>query len=237
MPYEMKMKVLLQNSPSMFQSDDMSTITNIHGLFTDGSRNDVHVSVRGDTVTLNGTSFVTKRNHNTIGGSFWLSSIALLLYVEENKAAFAGKRVLELGSGVGLPSMYIAKTCGPASVTATDADYVTLALNVERNELQDAIHVMKLDWEDVQVTYACDTYDVLVASDCVYRDNHRAFMTAVRRLLSRNGKLVMFNAERDGLDECIYALQEVCQDVHVDEVTLCYNHEYKTKIVRVVCQA
>jgi len=231
------MTVLLQNSSNVFQSSTMKTITNIQGHFTNGT---THLTVDGTSVTMNGHSLDIHKNVNTIGGSFWLSSIALLLFIEENKELFHQKRVLELGAGIGLPSMFIAKACNPASVVATDMEDVTLALNIIGNRLQDKISIVLLDWDALDDLDDLDDYDdankfdVIIASDCIYRENQGSFMKAVKRFLAPNRKLVVFNAERDGLDECIYALQEMSNDLEIETVSLKYNGEYETKIVRLL---
>lgn len=101
----------------------------------------------------------------------WASSIGLGKFIMANKARIQGKKVLEIGCGIGFPGI-VASRCG-ASVCMTD--YLT-----------DALQLAQLNWysnTDVQGTFELMDWrepkshlkaDIILASDVAYEE--RAFL-------------------------------------------------------------
>lgn len=121
-----------------------------------------------------------RREPFPFGLLLWESAIALAAEIGERAPDFAGRRVLELGCGVGLPGL-VAANCG-ARVTATDHDALALELaraNAAENGIRD-IAFATGDWTDWHDDVR---YDVVIGADVTY---DRAAHTAVLAILARN---------------------------------------------------
>jgi predicted nicotinamide N-methyase len=99
------------------------------------------------------------------GLTLWTAAIALGHEIASRNESFKGSRVLELGSGTGLPGI-IAASFG-ARVVQTDRHPATLALgrrNLELNNIATVEHRLA-DWRDWQDT---SRYDWIIGSDILY---------------------------------------------------------------------
>ena len=95
----------------------------------------------------------------------WPSSIALSEYVLENEDEFSGKKILELGCGLGLVGIVLTSIGG--DVLFTDYDSHALQFTQEnfyRNFKRPA-SVQLLDWRDPGST---QSFDIVVAADIIY---------------------------------------------------------------------
>jgi hypothetical protein len=82
----------------------METLHDLNGIFSmDGEL----LTISNNTIYVDGCEIPFDVVSNHISGSFWLSSIALILFLKKQKAFVKDKRVLELGAGLALPSKYI----------------------------------------------------------------------------------------------------------------------------------
>lgn len=150
------------------------------------------------------SSSVTSRTSTTIrqtsfgcgklGAEVWESSVALCLYLGQHSMV-EGKRILELGSGCGLPSVVCRDDLKAAAVLATDfwetedVEFdgdrlvptkfhgLNLEYNVVKSCLDDADRVetetavQRLDWHDrASAAAARDSFrpDMVIGSDLVY---------------------------------------------------------------------
>ena len=126
-----------------------------------------------------------------VGHRVWDSAIAMALY--QRSPAFSSDvalatpvdqlpRVLELGAGVGLPGIDMARRGAAASVTLSDARPKLLALQ-RRNAAAAGgadVRVAQLAWgpaegeADLELSHAAasDEYDVVVGSDVIYEEAH-----------------------------------------------------------------
>lgn len=93
----------------------------------------------------------------------------------------AGLRVIELGAGLGLPSMAAAR--GGAEVLATDADPDAVKL-IERNARENGLDVETavIDWSHPDELVARGPFDLAVAADVLYE---RQGVAALLSLLPR----------------------------------------------------
>jgi predicted nicotinamide N-methyase len=105
----------------------------------------------------------------------WRSGIALAREVAETD--LGGRRVVELGCGLGLPSL-VAARCG-ADVLATDDDEEALPL-LERNARENGVAVAtaRVDWADADALVERGMFDLVLAADVLYE------RSAVAQLLS-----------------------------------------------------
>lgn len=114
----------------------------------------------------------------------WESAIVLA----EDLAAMdgTGRTLLELGCGLGLPSLVAAR----AGFTVTATDYEETALegvryNAERNRIG-GLRTRVLDWRTIPDDLG--TFDLVVAADVLYETHHPAVLAAtIARTLARSG--------------------------------------------------
>jgi predicted nicotinamide N-methyase len=95
----------------------------------------------------------------------WRSGIALARELEG--AALGGRRVVELGCGMGVPSLAAAR--GGATVLATDAEPDALELlerNADDNGLE--IETALVDWADPAGLLVSGPFDLVLAADVLY---------------------------------------------------------------------
>lgn len=95
----------------------------------------------------------------------WRSGVALAK--ELDREDLRGKRVVELGCGLGAPSIAAAR--GGAEVIATDGDIDALSLvrrNAEANGVE--VETAALDWADPDELVERGPFDLVLASDVLY---------------------------------------------------------------------
>lgn len=217
------MESIIQNNPSFFQSSGMKTLSNMNGIFR-LENNDGTLSICDKVLKIYDIEYLLIKEPQYIGGSYWLSSIAMLLYIENNKKLFDCKDILELGSGLGLPGMHLARVCG-GSVTLSDIEANVTHDSLYINNMIGCVDNCFIDWNNsAQHT---GKYDVIIASDCIYRNTQGIFVETIKNLLKNDGTLIMFNAIRDGIDEFEYSLQELFDTNLVMETKkLIFNNHY-----------
>jgi predicted nicotinamide N-methyase len=111
----------------------------------------------------------------------WRSGVALAQELAEAK--LSGRRVVELGCGLGLPSLVAARA--GAEVLATDGDEEALAL-LERNARGNGLSVAtaRAEWEAPEDLVARGPFDLVLAADVLYE---RAAVAPLLSLLPRLG--------------------------------------------------
>lgn len=102
----------------------------------------------------------------------WPSGIALAEHVSA-RDDLRGRRVLELGCGLGLPSLVAARL--GADVVATDWSPAAIAL-VGRNALRNGLPVTAVpaDWRDTDTIVSLGPFDLVVAADVLYEARNAA---------------------------------------------------------------
>jgi predicted nicotinamide N-methyase len=101
----------------------------------------------------------------------WPSGLALARYVATLE--LAGRRVLELGCGLGLPAL--AAALGGADVLATDwaEDAIELLRqNAERNGL--FVHAARVRWSDPEPLLRAAPWDLVLGADLLYEARNAA---------------------------------------------------------------
>ena len=113
---------------------------------------------------------------DTVGLTSWQAGYMLAEYISANTEIFQDKKCLELGSGVGLTGIVLAKMGRPSHLCLTDYTSEILSnmkSNCTINGLPD-IDIKQLDWEnfvDPSIDPSASisfTPDVILAADCVY---------------------------------------------------------------------
>ena len=95
----------------------------------------------------------------------WPSAIALSQFIGDHRELIQDKKTLELGAGLGLPSLVAAQYTSQLVCS----DYLEDALVfAEKNAHRNGIHHIQyacIDWRDLN---NCEKYDVILASDIAY---------------------------------------------------------------------
>jgi predicted nicotinamide N-methyase len=112
----------------------------------------------------------------------WRSGVALARELEDRR--LAGVRVLELGCGLGVPSLVAARA--GAAVLATDGCAEAVAL-VELNARENGVRVATacVDWGAADALVARGPFDLVLAADVLYE---RSSVALLRSLLPRLGR-------------------------------------------------
>jgi 2-polyprenyl-3-methyl-5-hydroxy-6-metoxy-1,4-benzoquinol methylase len=214
---------IIQNSPNSFQSEDTKTFNDISGFFK--INNNFKIIIDGNNIIIDDINIVIYKNNNHIGGNIWLSSLILILYLQEkNKNIFNNKKILELGAGTALLSMYISKISTNSIITASDYDISITNENIINNNL-DNIITKKIDWNNLD-NNDLEKYDIIILSDCIYRTTYKSLLLTIKKYLKPKGKIFISNADRENVDEFIYGIKEINSKIKNIKERLYYNDIY-----------
>lgn len=124
----------------------------------------------------------------------WPSAVALARHV--SKERLLGRRSIELGCGVGLPS--VAALAGGAGVTATD--HYAAALDFTRYNARSNLGVepetQLLDWHTPGAGVSCG-FDLVLAADVLYEwRNVPALAALIPTLLASSGEVLLSDPRR-----------------------------------------
>jgi predicted nicotinamide N-methyase len=140
----------------------------------------------------------------------WPSAVALARSVAEytSEEHLVGRRVVELGCGVGLPS--VAALARGASVTATD--HYEAALDFARYNalvnLGREPHTRLLDWH-ASSTEGIGLFDLILAADVLYeRRNVPALAMLMPALLVPGGEVLLADPRRDNAPTFLERMRE-----------------------------
>jgi predicted nicotinamide N-methyase len=114
--------------------------------------------------------------HGPYGFLLWDSAIALAEWLVGQAEQVRGKRMLELGAGVGLPGL-VARSLG-AEVWQTDHQPMALSLaavNMKQNGVPGSHHFVA-DWRTWMHT---DCYDILLGADILYERSMHAHLERI----------------------------------------------------------
>ncbi|MCB0108266.1 MAG: methyltransferase domain-containing protein [Caldilineaceae bacterium] len=148
---------------------------------------------------------VNEVEHVPYGFLLWESAVALAGWLAERPQQIAGKRVLELGAGVGLAGL-MAQQLG-AAVWQTDhrADVLLLAQENARQNGVTLPHQFIADWRNWKHTAR---YDLILGADILYeRAMHRHLAPIFHHNLTPGGTLVLSDPSRPQALELIAALE------------------------------
>lgn len=135
-------------------------------------------------------------------GAVWPSARALAgELARRGEAALAGRRVLEIGCGLAVPSLMAARL--GARVTATDFHPevpVFLAANQANNGV--SLDYVPFDWRARLLSLGA--YDLVLASDLLYDPAHALPVArTLARHLAPGGRVLLADPGRPYLDECL----------------------------------
>lgn len=127
----------------------------------------------------------------------WPSAVALARHV--SKENLAGERIVEIGCGVGLPS--VAALASGAEVTATDHYQPALDF-VRYNAWANLGHSLKprtrlLDWHTPETEGLEEAFDFVLAADVLYEGrNIPALMALIPTILAAGGEVLLADPRR-----------------------------------------
>ena len=139
------------------------------------------------------------------GFALWPAAIALAHELASRADTLAGKRVLELGAGTGLPGI-VAATFG-AQVVQTDRHDAALELgrsNAERNGARSIEHRIA-DWTQWPDT---ERYDLILGADVIYAPRlHPSLRTIFDTNLAAEGSLLLADPFRPASIELLESME------------------------------
>jgi predicted nicotinamide N-methyase len=131
-----------------------------------------------------------------------------------------GKRTIELGCGVGLPTM-VALACG-ATVLATDHYEAALdfAAYNARTNLGPEPEVFALDWREPDIE-GIGSFDMVLAADVLYeRKNAAALADLVPKLLAPGGEAIFADPRREEAPVFLEAVERLGFEDATEETTV-----------------
>jgi predicted nicotinamide N-methyase len=139
-------------------------------------------------------------------GILWPAAEALAEYLEENPKLIKNKTVLELGCGLGLPSLVASHLGG--NVLATD-----FHPDVEEYFLRNCRHssvscsYQRLNWREENVG---KKFDVVIGSDVLYESKHpKEVALGLLRFVKEDGTIILSDPGRSYLQQFLNAMKEL----------------------------
>ena len=123
------------------------------------------------------------------------SGVALARHLADHAASLRGARVLELGCGLGLPSIVAARS--GAAVVATDWSSDALRLlaeNAARNEAP--LEIVEARWTDHERFAARSPFDLVLAADVLYERRNAEEILALLPVVLASGHLLLADPGR-----------------------------------------
>nr|XP_046270286.1 protein-lysine N-methyltransferase EEF2KMT isoform X3 [Scatophagus argus] len=149
----------------------------------------------GDAVSL--LESVALISEGTTGLVTWEAALYLAEWALDHQQAFAGRTVLELGSGVGLTGITICRSCSPSRFVFSDCHpsvLQKLRKNVRLNGLTSpAVSVEELDWTAATEEQLSEIgADVVIAADVVFDpDIAGSLVKLLSKILNRSSPDVL----------------------------------------------
>ncbi len=136
-----------------------------------------------------------------------------------SQRALDGLRVVELGAGLGIPSLVAA--AGGATVLATDwyeTSLTFVAINAARARLP--VATMLVDWrKPPQALLDRAPFDLVVAADVLYEPRNAAPLAALLpRLIADDGEAIIADPRRPDAITFLESLTSTGWSIHTDEV-------------------
>ena len=150
----------------------------------------------------------------------WEAAEALAHFIAARHSSMAGMQVIEMGCGLGVPSLL----CGALGATVLATDFhpdnrPLIERNIAQNGLQGRIDYALLDWRDL--SQALPAADLVVASDVLYdRQIIDPWTTAAMRLAGGRAPIYLADPGRDLLQTAVSQLESQGFSAHthiVDE--------------------
>ena len=138
-----------------------------------------------------------------LGGDKWPAAELFITFITDNRwkaffeNLFNDKRIIELGAGTGLGGMVIDKEFNPKEIIVSDiGDHVKhMKYNIQLNDLTRCKSI-ELDWHSNNDN-TTDAYDIIVALECVYKDELFEIFIKTMDALSNNDTVIFLGLTRN----------------------------------------
>lgn len=125
----------------------------------------------------------------------WASALAMSQYLVQSKMDWTGKKVLEIGAGLGLPSI-VAGKLGATDISISD--YLVEAVDfAKKNWAKNNTHAanfITMDWRNPDIAFAAD---ILLAADIAYEQRmFDALPIAFKTLCKKGGTILLTEPNR-----------------------------------------
>jgi predicted nicotinamide N-methyase len=124
----------------------------------------------------------------------WGSSDALVEFLFEEPIWIENKQVLEIGAGIGLPSLSIASKAHKIIVSDYAPDAVLLLQkNIENLKITNAL-ALRIDWNNVSEDIVADT---ILLSDTNYEpDAHNSLVLLIEKFINKGSTIILATPNR-----------------------------------------
>lgn len=146
----------------------------------------------------------------------WPSSLALVQFFKTHPDFIKDKTVLEIGAGIGLPSLMIAGIAKAIQVSDNAPDAVALLeKNIQHLTLNNA-QAMELDWNRVPDSIKPD---VVLLSDVNYNPKQfDGLLQLITKLIAEGTTVILSTPQRITASPFITAIQQLIKQTHVEIV-------------------
>lgn len=147
-------------------------------------------------------------------GVMWESGIGLTQLL--TKEMCSGKKILEIGCGLALPSFAATRLGGNVIATDFHADVpIFLKLNQEKNGTQFAYQVMNWRNEIERTQTSLGLFDLVLGSDILYESQHAMEVAkALIAFLNPGGKIILADPGRAYVQKFISSMKELGYPEH-----------------------
>lgn len=138
-------------------------------------------------------------------GVLWPSSIALSEFISEHPELVKGKKVLELGCGLGLPSLVSSHLGGEVLATDYHPDVEEYYLRNCRHSSVKSFY-RRLNWREG--TEDIGKFDIVIGSDVLYESKHASEVASgLIRFLKPDGIILLSDPLRPYLQKFLTAMK------------------------------
>jgi predicted nicotinamide N-methyase len=139
----------------------------------------------------------------------WPSGLVLARHLAGMGASLQGLTVLELGCGLGIPSLVAAKL--GAKVTATDFHPQALQM-LKSNQMRNFVTLQAVEWDWTEVgspAWLSKKFDWVIASDVLYEQEHPATLAGrVSEALRKAGHVLVTDPGRSYLQAFVQQMEQ-----------------------------
>ena len=139
-------------------------------------------------------------------GILWPAAEALAEYIAENASLVKNKTVLELGCGLGLPSLVASHLGGQVLATDFHPDVEEYFLRNCRHSSVECEY-QRLNWREENVS---QKFDVVIGSDVLYESKHpREVALGLLRFVKEDGMIILSDPGRSYLQQFLSAMNDL----------------------------
>ena len=167
---------------------------------------------------------ITHEDELPFWAEIWPAAIGLAIFILQNQEAFAGKRVLELGSGTGLSGI-AAKIAG---ARVTQSDFIEAAIpfirvNCLRNQVAFDDFLLA-DWRKFPDIPA--EYDFIIGADILYEKTvHSDLANVFGKVLKPGGNVILSDPGRGYGQQFVIGLTEQGWQNSPVRIPVCYEEQ------------